>query len=91
MAKAQKKQADGVRVHVKVARTSSQKEAAQTLSEVTGVRAVEPIFPDEKDTDLAQLFVVETTPADAPSVVKRLRQHPAVEYVERPAPRKLIR
>lgn len=96
MAHAEKRKSDSrasspqrpVRFNVKLA-TGGTRE--NTLDKTEGVLRVDPLFPDEEDEDLATIYVVEIGSKDADTVVERLEKDPHVEYVERPAPRKLIR
>lgn len=65
--------------------------AVEQLRSARGVRSVVHTFPDEKDPQLATLYVVEVDPSEIGPTRERLRRIPAVEYVEQAAPRALIR
>lgn len=61
------------------------------LADVPGVQSVIQTFPDENDEELARLYVLEVKASDSDAVLKNLTHHAEVEYVERTAPRRLLR
>ena len=60
-------------------------------AQVPGVAKVERLFPEETEPDLASLMVVDVNQDEFDQAVPALRGQPDVQYVEEPAPRKLIR
>jgi hypothetical protein len=57
-----------------------------------GAETVEPLFPDERDPELASLYKAEGIPDDAAeSLVAQLGADEAVEFAEPTPERKLIR
>ena len=57
-----------------------------------GASKVEPLFPDEKDPELASLYKAEGVPDNVTeTVVSKLDEHDAVEFAESTPERKLIR
>jgi hypothetical protein len=59
----------------------------QQLAALPGVTSVCQTFPDERDRDLARLFVVEADPSDAQAVVERLRSMSWIESADTAPPR----
>ena len=80
----------GLRLHVKLNPGAKGEEFIHSLEEAPGIRNVTQTFPGESDPELATLFLVEIDPAGVKSALQRLRRHPAVQYAEEVAPRKLI-
>lgn len=80
-----------VQVSLKLAEGADRAKCARALAEVPGVRKLIQVFPDEDDPSLATLYVAEVDPSLIQSTVRAMREEPGVEYVEAPAPRKLIR
>ncbi len=65
----------------------------RVVEEVTklGAKKVEPLFPDERDPELASLYKAEGVPDElAETVVSTLDRHEAVEFAEPTPERKLI-
>jgi hypothetical protein len=89
-AQSRAKKEQPVRVNVKLAPGTDRHHTVQVLSKVPGVRTVEQTFPGENDQELATLYIVETDASHAKSVLQKLRRRPDVEYVERPASRRLV-
>ena len=57
-----------------------------------GASKVEPLFPDERDPELASLYKAENVPDEmTDTVLSTLDQDDAVEFAERTPERKLIR
>lgn len=81
-----------VRLNVKlVDARANDGRAIEVIRSAPGVRSVVHTFPDEKDPQLATLFLVEVDPSEVGPTEERLRRMPTVEYVEQAAPRALIR
>ena len=80
-----------VQVSLKLADGADRAKCAKALSEAPGVNRLIQVFPDEDDPSLATLYVAEIDPSLVQSTVRAMREEPGVEYVEDPAPRKLIR
>lgn len=87
---AKTKKPQRIRVNVKLKAVADSQGLVQTLSKVPGVKAIEQTFPGESDKELSTLYIVETDSSDAKSVLQKLRRRPDIEYVERPAPRRLV-
>jgi hypothetical protein len=81
----------GVQLSVKLQPNADPQEFVRQFSQAPGVLRVTQTFPDERDHDLATLFVVEVDPAALHTAIKRLRSTPDVVYAVDPAPRHLIR
>jgi hypothetical protein len=57
-----------------------------------GAKKVEPLFPGEKDPELASLYKAEDVPDElTETVLSKLNRHDAVEFAEPTPKRKLIR
>jgi hypothetical protein len=56
-----------------------------------GARDVHALFPDERDAELARLFVAEVADEAGGRALALLEQSAAVEFAEREARRRLIR
>jgi hypothetical protein len=78
-----------VQFNVKLARNAGPK-TAKHLSSFPGVKKVVQTFPDEHDPELSRLYVLKLNPSRAKEAMKKLKEHPGIEYVEESAPRKLI-
>ena len=56
-----------------------------------GARAVRPLFPGEKDPELAAIQVVESDDATGEKLLRQLKSLRTVQYAEVEPKRKLIR
>ena len=83
-----------MRLEFKFRQSATAARRRSVVEEVTklGAKKVEPLFPDEKDPELASLYKAEGVPEEmTQEVVSKLDRDDAVEFAE-PAPeRKLIR
>jgi len=80
----------GIRLNVKLTPGLDPRLSEEILSRTPGLRLVVQTFPEEKDSELSTLYVLEVNSSDVESALKQLRQNPHVEYVEETASRKLI-
>lgn len=83
-----------MRVEFKFRESAPQTQRKHVVGEVEklGAKKVEPLFPDERDPELASLYKAEGVPDEAvDSLLSDLDAHDAVEYAERTPERKLIR
>lgn len=55
-----------------------------------GAEAVEPLFLEVGDDELASMFVIDTADDAADRLLARLRDDGAIEYAERDVRRKLV-
>jgi hypothetical protein len=70
---------------------SRRQQVVETVERL-GAAKVEPLFPDERDPELASMFKAEGVPDDAvESLVSELDAQDAVEFAEPTPERKLIR
>ena len=60
-------------------------------SRISGITRIVQTFPDEQDPFLSSMYVAEVESQEVTSVMSSLKGDPRIEYVEPPAPRKLIR
>ncbi len=79
------------RLNLKFVPGAATDERMRELAQTPGVANVEPLFPGESQPDLASLMVVDVDEDKLDQALPDLRAKPDVEYVEEPAPRKLIR
>lgn len=80
---------DALHVNFKLA-PQAKGEAVKKLSSVPGVENVVQTFPHEEDPELSRLYVAKLDPSRAKIAMQEMRDNPDIEYVEQPAPRKLI-
>jgi hypothetical protein len=79
------------RFNLKFVPGAASEERLRELAQMPGVAKVEPLFPGESQPDLASLMVVDVDEDKLDQALPDLRARPDVEYIEEPAPRKLIR
>jgi hypothetical protein len=67
-------------------------ERATVLAQIEAAKVkAEPLFPGEKDPELASMYTVENVPeSKADALTRAVGEHDAVEFIERTATRKLI-
>jgi hypothetical protein len=63
----------------------------QDASRIAGITRIVQTFPDEQDPFLSSMYVAEVESQQVTAVMSSLKNDPRIEYVEPPAPRKLIR
>ncbi len=83
-----------MRLEFKFREDASQARRERLVAEVTkrGAQKVEPLFPGEKDPELASLYKAEGVPDDvAPELASSLGSDEAIEFAEPSPDRKLIR
>ncbi len=80
---------DLVGLNVKLTRPS--KGLPAILKRLAGVVQVTQTFPDERDEELATLYVLQVEALKASAVLRSLRKDPAVAFAETCAPRKALR
>lgn len=76
--------------NVKLTEQADRSDAVEGISGFPGVEEVVQTFPEEHDPELSRLYLVKLKPSRAKSALEKLQKHPAVEFVEGVAPRKLI-
>jgi hypothetical protein len=79
-----------VRLNVKMVHGVEPQQSRETLSATPGVISFVQTFPDETDEELSRLYVVEVEPSELEMTLRKLNNHPGVEYAEQTAPRKLV-
>jgi len=78
-------------LNVKLAPRADAAKARRLIAQTPGVTKVAQTFPEEKDEELARLYVLHVDAARVEQIVKTLRNDAAVDFVEAAPVRKLIR
>jgi hypothetical protein len=78
-------------LNIKVARTADVGTTLERLQRVEGFRAIEPLFPGETQADLSTIYVAHVDTDRLAEAVPKIEADDDVEYVEKPASRKLIK
>jgi hypothetical protein len=83
-----------VRLQLKFHDGAPEHERADVLAAIaaSGEVTARPLFPDERDPELASLYTVDGVPdADADALAQRVGAHAAVEFIGPPERRRLVR
>ncbi len=83
-----------MKLQFKFAQGASEPSRQRVITELArrGAKAVRPLFPDQQDEELANLFVADYDDERAGSkMVEYLQHSPIVEFAELQVRRKLIR
>ncbi len=78
-------------LNIKVTRTADVGTTLERLQRVEGFRAIEPLFPGETQADLSTIYVAHVDTDRLAEAVPKIEADDDVEYVEKPASRKLIK
>lgn len=80
-----------VQVKLKLLADADKLQFIKDASRMFGVKRVVQTFPDESDEWLSTMYIAELDPEHVAAAIEHLQKDLRVEYVEPPAPRKLIR
>jgi hypothetical protein len=77
-------------LNLKLTRSADLNSAVERLQGIPGLHDIEPLFPGEEQEDLRTIFVARIEPGHLEEAVPKVAADDDVEYVEEPAPRKLV-